>query len=87
MFIFHLSLSWVVGALDTAWRAVWQIVLLSYPEKLQDFYDHWGYNPEWQTESKILDDVPTYGSIPDKKANMIIKHMLAVNPGLFGKDG
>jgi hypothetical protein len=38
---------WVVGALDSAWRAVYSYLLYTDPSKLDAFYALWGKNPEW----------------------------------------
>ncbi|KAG1873094.1 flavin-containing amine oxidoreductase-domain containing protein [Suillus subluteus] len=45
--------SWVVGALDSAWRAVYEYLLTSgQHEKIQRFFDLWGQNVEWAGQSK-----------------------------------
>jgi hypothetical protein len=38
---------WVVGALDSAWRAVYSYLLFTDPRKLDMFYTLWGKNAEW----------------------------------------
>ena len=38
---------WVVGALDSAWRAVYSYLLFTDPSKLDAFYALWGKNAEW----------------------------------------
>ena len=38
---------WVVGALDSAWRAVYSYLLYTDPSKLEAFYAWWGKNAEW----------------------------------------
>ena len=38
---------WVVGALDSAWRAVYSYLLYTDPSKLDAFYAMWGKNAEW----------------------------------------
>ena len=38
---------WVVGALDSAWRAVYSYLLFTDPSKLDKFYELWGKNAEW----------------------------------------
>lgn len=43
--------AWVVGALDSAWRAVKEILLLDYKDKIEDFEAMWGRNQEWYSES------------------------------------
>ncbi|KAG8981688.1 hypothetical protein FRB90_007069, partial [Tulasnella sp. 427] len=39
--------AWVVGALDSAWRAVKEILWLSYPHLICKFECNWGNNEEW----------------------------------------
>ncbi|KIO31929.1 hypothetical protein M407DRAFT_4819 [Tulasnella calospora MUT 4182] len=39
--------AWVVGALDSAWRAVKEVLWVSHPEKLPEFETKWGNNEEW----------------------------------------
>lgn len=41
--------SWVEGALDSAWRAVHEMLQLmpDGDKYLADFYNKWGCNPEW----------------------------------------
>ena len=38
---------WVVGALDSAWRAVYSYLYYTDPSKLDAFYAIWGKNAEW----------------------------------------
>ncbi|KAG1869407.1 hypothetical protein DFJ58DRAFT_63493 [Suillus subalutaceus] len=45
--------AWVVGALDSAWRAVYEYLLSSRQhDKIQRFFDLWGQNEEWSGRSK-----------------------------------
>ncbi|KAG8916609.1 hypothetical protein FRC01_002961 [Tulasnella sp. 417] len=39
--------AWVVGALDSAWRAVKEVLWLSYPSLLKKFESEWGNNEDW----------------------------------------
>lgn len=43
--------SWVVGALDASWRAVYEILRTSYPEKLKRFKQLWGSDEDWTDAS------------------------------------
>ena len=43
--------SWVVGALDSAWRAVDQYLAINLPEKRQSFWDKWGPTEYWDESS------------------------------------
>ena len=38
---------WVVGALDSAFRAVYSYLFFMDPSKLDAFYASWGKNTEW----------------------------------------
>ncbi|EDR12198.1 uncharacterized protein LACBIDRAFT_183317 [Laccaria bicolor S238N-H82] len=54
--------AWVEGALDSAWRAVAEMLFKDTEftdDQRQAFTDHWGENPEWVIESETLvDDEP-----------------------------
>ncbi|KAG8985254.1 hypothetical protein FRB90_004851 [Tulasnella sp. 427] len=39
--------AWVVGALDSAWRAVKEMLWISYPQLIRRFETLWGNNEEW----------------------------------------
>nr|QAA96039.1 L-amino acid oxidase 4 [synthetic construct] len=39
--------AWVVGALDSAWRAVYNYLYVTDPAKLPKFFELWGKNAEW----------------------------------------
>ncbi|KAF8147675.1 flavin-containing amine oxidoreductase-domain containing protein [Crassisporium funariophilum] len=39
--------AWVVGALDSAWRAVHNYLTFTNPDKRPEFYKKWGRNLEW----------------------------------------
>ena len=44
--------SWVAGALDSAWRAVYQYLSLYQPESvMQAFYNEWGSSEYWDETS------------------------------------
>lgn len=55
--------AWVVGALDSAWRAVKEVLWVSHPDKLSKFESIWGNNEEWIV-SKWLKDKKG-DSLPD----------------------
>jgi hypothetical protein len=40
----------VVGALDSAWRAVYSYLYITDQTKLPKFFELWGKNPEWFEE-------------------------------------
>jgi len=39
--------AWVAGALDSAWRAVYQYLSLNQPDLLENFYNLWGKTEYW----------------------------------------
>ncbi|KAG1873113.1 hypothetical protein F4604DRAFT_1681177 [Suillus subluteus] len=50
--------AWVVGALDSAWRAVYEYLLApGQHDKIKTFFGLWGQNEEWTGQSK-------YGILP-----------------------
>lgn len=68
--------AWVVGALDSAWRAVYEYLLASgQHSKIQKFFDLWGRNMEWAGQSK-------HGKYdPDDLNTMLRVHMGCVYAG------
>ena len=48
-----MSQSWVVGALDASWRAVYEILRTSYTDKLPKFKELWGSDEDW-TDASVL---------------------------------
>ncbi|KAG8988954.1 hypothetical protein FRB90_002474 [Tulasnella sp. 427] len=58
--------AWVVGALDSAWRAVKEVLWVSHRDKLVKFEGLWGNNEEWivsnwlksQKDKSLPDAVP-----------------------------
>ncbi|KAG1869404.1 hypothetical protein DFJ58DRAFT_855718 [Suillus subalutaceus] len=56
----NVTCRWVVGALDSAWRAVYEYLLASgQHDKIQRFFDLWGKNEEWTGQSKHGKHHPT----------------------------
>lgn len=72
----HFLLSWVVGALDSAWRAVYEILWLSHRDKLPEFLLRWGENQEWVPDVQMSDGTGKGG---EGEGIEIPGH-----PGLFG---
>ncbi|KAG1733554.1 hypothetical protein EDB19DRAFT_1855077 [Suillus lakei] len=63
--------AWVVGALDSAWRAVYEYLLASKQpqETIDKFFELWGKNIEWTAQSK-------HGTYDEKDPNTILRaHM------------
>ncbi|KAF9560294.1 amine oxidase [Agrocybe pediades] len=50
--------AWVVGALDSAWRAVYDYLFFSDPTKIEKFFELWGTNAEWFEEVDTLIPLP-----------------------------
>ena len=44
----------MVGALDSAWRAVYSYLLLTDESKIPKFFELWGKNAEWFEEHHTL---------------------------------
>lgn len=44
--------SWVVGALDSAWRAVYNYLVMTDESKIPKFFELWGKNAEWFEEQE-----------------------------------
>ncbi|KZT70525.1 amine oxidase [Daedalea quercina L-15889] len=48
--------AWVVGALDASWRAVYEILCSTYPDKIKQFKRMWGSDEDW-TDATISRNV------------------------------
>lgn len=71
------SYSWVVGALDSAWKAVYQYLKVTgQDDKIEKFKEIWGENVEWTGKSTLVDPVQGGGPGPD----LLDEHL-----GLVGK--
>ncbi|KAG8853979.1 hypothetical protein FRB96_007842 [Tulasnella sp. 330] len=85
--------AWVVGALDSAWRAVLEVLSLSYRRKLKKFYGLWGKNQEWISTRRTPNTTPHLptGPIllpgtggPDyDEDDLMFRHMYHQNPEFF----
>lgn len=62
----------MVGAFDSAWRSVMEILTLSYEDKLDKFYELWGRNEEWEGGK---------GPTPGPKGKGRSENSLPVDPG------
>jgi len=82
--------AWVVGALDSAWRAVKEILCLSFRTKgeVEKFQLKWGVNPEWISSppEQKPGPPPGQGPIPfplpgdASKEDLLFKHIWHQNP-------
>ncbi|KIJ28053.1 hypothetical protein M422DRAFT_83647, partial [Sphaerobolus stellatus SS14] len=67
--------AWVVGALDSAWRAVQEYLICSnqWTEKKDEFHRKWGKNVEWTTPVPSSDGT---GKLPqDDEDNLFMRHL------------
>lgn len=69
---------WVVGALDSAWRAVKEMLILTDPKLLSKFYKLWGVNEEWTKSIQVPFDGPV--SVQD---DLLLEHLVLSCPALF----
>jgi hypothetical protein len=64
---------WVEGALDSAWRAVAELLtqpgFTSYQEK---FFENWGVNAEWFTD-EVLNSADGMDKV--MKGNLLFRHL------------
>jgi len=50
------SRSWIVGALDSSWRAVYEYLKVTgQDEKIKKFKMLWGENSEWVSKSSLAE--------------------------------
>ena len=62
----------VEGALDSAWRAVCEMLILGgFTAHLEKFYQHWGMNSEWLTSTNTYNG---YGR-PSDEDNLLLEHL------------
>ncbi|KAG2336933.1 hypothetical protein BDR05DRAFT_80702 [Suillus weaverae] len=77
--------AWVEGALDSAWRAVDEMLIFPAFQSYRDkFFQNWGINPEW------VKQVPTNrrggGSAPgapQPQNDLVWEHIVLTHPELF----
>lgn len=73
--------SWVVGALDSAWKAVYQYLKLTGQDgKIKQFKEIWGENVEWTGKSTLVDTVQDGGIEPD----LLDEHLGLVSKAIQG---
>ncbi|KAF9486974.1 hypothetical protein BDN71DRAFT_568475 [Pleurotus eryngii] len=69
--------AWVVGALDSAWRAVKEILVLVYgieSEQYRNFVQIWGNNEEWTTR-KVTRGTPFFSTPVESNEDMLLDHL------------
>ncbi|KAG8975278.1 hypothetical protein FRC05_006221 [Tulasnella sp. 425] len=85
--------AWVVGALDSAWRAVKEVLWLSYPYLIKKFEQEWGNNEDWIITKSLkgrinLPDFEGWGDgdqRPEVERDLILLQLLA-HRDLNGKE-
>jgi len=70
------SFSWIVGALDSAWRAVKEILLLDYRNKIPDFESMWGRNEEWYSQPPCFPGASDPHQRYEPEDDLLFKNML-----------
>ncbi|KAF8876585.1 hypothetical protein BD779DRAFT_1560216 [Infundibulicybe gibba] len=75
--------AWIVGALDSAWRAVKEILVLVYgpsSEQVKKFHEMWGYNEEWTPVPAVPNqDGDDFGD------DLLLRHLLFNRPEVFNE--
>ncbi|KAF8876421.1 hypothetical protein BD779DRAFT_1698051 [Infundibulicybe gibba] len=83
--------AWVVGALDSAWHAVKEVLVVVYGPKskqVHDFHKKWGYNQEWTripegaTEPRAPNQDEPEGD-DDLGDDLFLRHLLFNRPEVF----
>jgi hypothetical protein len=86
--------AWVEGALDSAWRAVSEMLVFpGYQQYKGAFYKNWGVNAEWLNTAPPAPrgpdgDAPTTlpvfkGGQPQIDEDLLLRHMMLTRPELF----
>jgi len=88
--------AWVEGALDSAWRAVHEMLVFPAFESYRDkFFENWGVNPEWIKRSNLraptnrrggepdMPPAPTPPRAPQSQDNLVWEHIFLTHPELF----
>ncbi|TFK36513.1 hypothetical protein BDQ12DRAFT_609672 [Crucibulum laeve] len=89
--------AWVVGALDSAWKAVHEYLILTHPSKLEAFFKEFGKSWDWFTPPAPQEDhdgkqeeggeekLPGAPAIPGTglENNLLFQHMVSFRPELF----
>ncbi|KAG1817807.1 hypothetical protein DFJ58DRAFT_833334 [Suillus subalutaceus] len=86
--------AWVEGALDSAWRAVHEMLVFPAFESYRDkFFEHWGVNPEWVTQGALKAPTNRRGGEPEgpepparapqPRDDLVWEHIVLTHPELF----
>ena len=57
--------------MESAWRAVKEMLLLSWPDKIEEFEEKWGRSLEWFSTNNMAGD------------DLLQKHIMTRAPELF----
>jgi len=71
--------AWVEGALDSAWRAVYEMLYFFPDEYRKKFIKNWGVNEEWIERSEAGEKVPR------AEHDLLFKHLAHLKPELFSR--
>jgi Flavin containing amine oxidoreductase len=76
--------AWVVGALDSAWRAVAEMLLRpEFAKYRKKFLENWGSNPEWIKSIKSERDkegIPEGATVFDRDHSLLYEHLVLTQP-------
>ncbi|KAK2462142.1 hypothetical protein APHAL10511_005840 [Amanita phalloides] len=82
--------AWVEGALDSAWRAVEEMLVCIPDSEIlrKDFHDKWGFNPEWNLNRPLPADgqkrsKTVFATVPKPENNMVFRHISLSRPGML----
>jgi hypothetical protein len=74
--------AWVEGALDSAWRAVAEMLTFpGFTQYQEAFYANWGTNLDWITTSSYQQ-----GQVPKPEESLMLQHIAVMFPQLFESD-
>jgi monoamine oxidase len=76
--------AWVEGALDSAWRAVHEMLCFpAFQSYRTKFFENWGVNPEWVTQSAFKAPPDRRGGEPEPQDDLVWEHIVLTHPELF----
>lgn len=70
-----------MGALDSAWRAVKEMLVLTNPTLLPKFYELWGTNEEWTKPTQ--NPQALFGGPVSVQNDLLLEHLVLNCPELF----
>ncbi|KAI6020427.1 flavin-containing amine oxidoreductase-domain containing protein [Pisolithus microcarpus] len=88
--------AWVIGALDSAWRAVYEYLLVTeQDDKMKKFTKLWGNNVEWTSPpaglpvrtsppARLPMRTSPPAEFPDDKSNLLVEHLGLIQEAISG---